>query len=346
MPSPSSSRRLWLIVAPLVLLALLAAAWSALWVYAQGRVEAEIDRALARESGAGRNITCAERTVAGFPLRIEVSCAKPLFAQSRGRAIEVTGERLTAVAEVWQPRHVRFDILGPVRVAEPGPGGREIALAAFTAGRAVAVHDSDGRHQLQVTADDLELKLDEAARVFRSPHAEFTLHRQGADGAGSHPVDVTLAVARLDGPLALPGVHGAVDLTAQLTVSGVDGIRGATQAEQLRSWAAAGGKADIGHLRLMGEGIASDASGVVGLDARGRLNGSLRVLVHGLDQVMDDLVRRRAVPPEMMTLLPTLAAISRKGDIAGRPAMALPIALREGLIRVGPVPIGAIPPLF
>ena len=346
MPSLPSSRRLRLIAVPIVLLTLLAIGWSALWVYAKGRVEAEIDRALVRESGAGRQIACAERTVAGFPLRIEVGCARPLFAQSRGRAFEVTGQRLTAFAEVWQPRHIRFDIDGPVRVAEPGPGGHEIALASFTAGRAVMVHDADGQHQLKVAADGIELKLDDAARVFRSPHAEFALRRLGPDGAAGHLVEVTLAVSGLDGPLALPGVHGAIDLDALVTVSGAERIRGSSPAEQLRSWAAAGGKADIDHVRLLGDGVASETSGVLALDPHGRLNGSLRVLIHGLDQVMGDLVQRRVVPPEMMTLVPTLAAISKKGDIGGRPAMSLPINLREGLIRVGPVPLGAIPPLF
>jgi hypothetical protein len=346
MPSSPSSRGVRLVVALVIVLALLAAGWSALWFYAQGRVDAEIERVLARQSGAGREIACAERTVSGFPFRIEVACARPLFAQSRGRAIEVTGQRLNAVAEVWQPRHIRLDIEGPVRVAEPGTGGREIAHVSFKAARAVAVPDLDGQHQLTATADDIVLKLDDATRVFISPRAELTLHRLGADGAGGRLVEVGLTVSRLDGPLALPGVHGTVDFDAQLTVSGLEKIRGASQAERLRSWAAAGGKADIARLRLLSDGVASDTQGVVALDPNGRINGQLKVLVHGIDQVMGDLVQRRALPPEMMTLVPTLTAISKKGDIAGRPAMTLPITLREGLIRVGPVPFGAIPPLF
>ncbi|ALK07977.1 DUF2125 domain-containing protein [Blastochloris viridis] len=342
MPSPLSSRRFWLLVAPFVLLVLLAVGWSALWSHARDRVEAEIDRAMARESGAGRQIACAERTVAGFPFRIELRCERPLFAQNRGLALEIAGSRIVAVAEVWQPQRVRFELTGPVRVAEPGPGGREIAVAEFAAAHADVVYDFDGRHQLTAVAADVTLRVADAAQPFRSPRAELLLHRQDAGTA----LDVTLSVNRLDGPLALPGVRGAIDLDAEARVSGIEAIRGASQAERLRSWAIAGGKADITRLRVISDGVASDASGTLALDPHGRINGALRVLVHGVDQVMADLVQRRALPREILTLVPTLAAISQRGDIAGRPAMSLPIAFREGLIRVGPLPVGAIPPLF
>ena len=153
-------------------------------------------------------------------------------------------------------------------------------------------------------------------------------------------------MSRLEGPLRLPGIHGAIDLDAELTVSGLDQVHGTSQAERLRSWAGAGGHAEIARLRVLGPGAASETSGTLALDTRGRVNGALKVLVHGIDQMLGDLIERRMMPREMMTMVPTLAALSQKGDIDGRPAMVLPVNLREGLIRIGPMPVGALPPVF
>ncbi|BBF94763.1 DUF2125 domain-containing protein [Blastochloris tepida] len=341
-----SSRRFKLLAALIVLLVLALAGWSALWFTARDRVEAEIDRALAREARAGRQIACAERTLAGFPFRIEMTCARPLFAQSRGQLLEVTAARLTAHAVVWQPRRVRIDITGPLRVAEPGPGGREIAEVAFSAATAEALYDWSGRHGLTASAQNIAIRLASAAEPYRSPHAELVMRRKAQDGDGGHPVEITTAVSRLEGPLQLPGIHGAIDLDAELTVSGLDRVHGATQAERLRSWAGAGGRAEIARLRVLSPGAASETSGTLALDTRGRVNGALKVLVHGIDQMLGDLIERRLMPREMMTMVPTLAALSQKGDIDGRPAMVLPVNLREGLIRIGPMPVGALPPVF
>jgi hypothetical protein len=74
--------RFWL-YAPFVLLVLIAAGWSGFWFYVQGRVTQTLDNALAREVQAGRTWTCADRSVGGYPFRIEVRCSSLMLTSSR-----------------------------------------------------------------------------------------------------------------------------------------------------------------------------------------------------------------------------------------------------------------------
>ena len=74
--------RFWL-YAPFVLLALLAAGWSGIWGFARSKVDQELDAGLAREVRAGRNWTCRDRNVGGYPFRIEVRCASLTLTSSR-----------------------------------------------------------------------------------------------------------------------------------------------------------------------------------------------------------------------------------------------------------------------
>src|ERR1700745_1635502 len=67
-------RPLWpVFIAPgLVLIG--AIAWSAFWFYAASQVDVQADAWRAREAKSGRVFDCARRSVAGFPLRLEISC--------------------------------------------------------------------------------------------------------------------------------------------------------------------------------------------------------------------------------------------------------------------------------
>jgi hypothetical protein len=118
--------RLWL-YAPFVLLALLAAGWSAIWGFARSKVDQELDAGIAREARAGRNWTCRERNVGGYPFRIEVRCASLALTSSRwGDEVKVDAGPAVAVAQVWTPGHIILQMTGPMLANLPQ--GRKAAL--------------------------------------------------------------------------------------------------------------------------------------------------------------------------------------------------------------------------
>src|ERR1700726_4899665 len=66
-----------------------AAAWSAFWFYAASQVDAKADAWRAQEAKSGRVYDCADRSVAGFPFRLEVRCdgaSVSLVSQTAGQA--------------------------------------------------------------------------------------------------------------------------------------------------------------------------------------------------------------------------------------------------------------------
>src|SRR6185437_2528114 len=100
--STTRRNRFWL-YAPFTLLILIAIAWSAGWFVVRDRAVAAIDRFLAVEAAAGRQWTCADRSVSGYPFRIEVSCETVTV---RRGPVTASAGRLLAVAQVYKPRHI------------------------------------------------------------------------------------------------------------------------------------------------------------------------------------------------------------------------------------------------
>ena len=107
-------RPLWgLFAAPLLLL-IVAIAWSAFWFYAASQVDVRADAWRAREAKSGRIYDCANRSVSGFPFRLEIRCSDPsvkLISQSAGQLASqapVTAKlgEILVVAQVYEPEHL------------------------------------------------------------------------------------------------------------------------------------------------------------------------------------------------------------------------------------------------
>ena len=78
--SPRSSRRVFL---PTAILGVIIVAWSGFWWYASTRVQGEWDNFVARQAELGRQITCGDQGLAGYPFRLEMNCAGPHVVSTR-----------------------------------------------------------------------------------------------------------------------------------------------------------------------------------------------------------------------------------------------------------------------
>ena len=106
--------RFWLYT-PFVLLLLLAIAWSIAWFVIRNRTAEALDGWIAAEARGGRQWTCGDRTIAGYPFRIEIICNS--LDLKRG-AITASFGRTEAVAQVYQPRRIITEVAGPLRVSD------------------------------------------------------------------------------------------------------------------------------------------------------------------------------------------------------------------------------------
>jgi hypothetical protein len=117
-------RRRWLYI-PFILLALVAAGWSALWFYGRSRINVEIDNFFARQATAGRDWSCPDRVISGFPFRIEGRCSNPSYRQ-RGESGEIVNGQLKGLtvigmtADVLSSGMVITEFEGPLVVKAAG----------------------------------------------------------------------------------------------------------------------------------------------------------------------------------------------------------------------------------
>ena len=273
---------------PYILLALVAVAWSAGWFWIRGRAAQEIDGWMAREATAGRTWSCADRSLTGFPFRIELRCSAVTLERSDGRF------RLgptTAVAQVYQPRLVVFESTGPFHVEQGGltgdaswsglQGSFHGASDGFT--RASLVIDGPkvtvaGADPGPIAVDGRHLEL----------HARPTPGRFESEGA----VDLSLRLTQAEVPQldALTGTEAPADLALDATLTQATVLRTGPVPRELERWRQAGGALDLTSLSLAKGPQRVQAKGALALDSFHRPAGQLDLRAAGVDALIGGIV--------------------------------------------------------
>lgn len=291
---PTRRRRLWPIFILPLLIVVLAAAWSAFWFYAASKVDENVDIWRAREAAAGRQYDCADRTVTGFPFRLEVRCSGVSVAlQAQTATQSVTQVPITAklgeilvVAQIYTPRLLIAEFKAPALLSENGQP-------------AVAVNWSAARASitgLPGTPDSADIVFDDAAvdrmagavqaPSMRAKHVE--LHGRTAE-TSTKDQPVIEAALQIDGG-SINGVHPLLaapfDANIRALVSGLTDVSPKPWPQRFRELQAAGGRVQIVQSRVQQGEILSLATGALGLTPAGNLEGELQMTVAGLDKAV------------------------------------------------------------
>lgn len=346
--SPASRRR-W-VYAPLALVLVLAAAWTAGWFYAAQRADDVVSAWLDREARLGRSYVCERRTLGGYPFRIEARCTGvTVTLAGDGEAVVLKARDVLAVAQVYQPDLVIAEATGPMTVATARGEQLYVAdwkrLQASVRGRPRAPE----RASLVVEGPRLERPAAAAAApetVAQAERLELHIRRKPSADAADPAFDLAARLASALVP-AVPALAGA---PIQGTVDGV--LRGVSDLAarkslptRLREWQAAGGRLEISQARLQRGETLAVAQGELRLDPQGRPDGTLNLKVAGFDQVAG-LVFGQANPGRSQTAVLAGLKMLGRAELEGRRAIALPLILRDGRIYLGPIPVGQAGPLF
>src|SRR6476660_120863 len=112
---------------PFLAFLLICGAWSVLWKITATTVGAGIDEWFQDERQAGRVWTCADRSLGGYPFRIELRCKDPSFtAELNGVSAKGRMGDLLAVANVYQPSLIVAKAQAPLQIQA---GEMQIQLA-------------------------------------------------------------------------------------------------------------------------------------------------------------------------------------------------------------------------
>lgn len=356
-PNPSTAPRpaSRVLIGVVMLVILLAIGWSAVWVYAANRAEREIDAWVAREARLGRIWNCGERSLAGFPFRFELRCHAPSLETRGGDPVRISAVSAQAVAQIWAPNHIVAEFTPPARVEDVATG--KVYGGTWSLLQLSGIGDLSGQPQrFSIQAHDP--KVQDAAALAAAPGTEarpllsaklfeFHARRTAAAAGGLDGVDYASGLSGGESALLTAlGIAGPVELSLQGNISAAADLRPMPVAERLRAWAAAGGVARLDRFVMTTPETAITADGTGSLTPQGRLNGNLTLGFAGLNELTQRLDRAGVIPSNLAPVIGALALVGKSTTVDGRKGVSFALGFKDGTLRLGPVPVGAVPPLF
>jgi hypothetical protein len=333
---------------PFALLALLVVAGSAAWLIMRSRTLSGMDEWLAAEAEAGRRWTCQDRTVGGYPFRIEVSCASVTLNRPG-----ITGRlgRVLAVAQVYRLGHIIVEAQGPLRVtAEEMNVESEWRLL-----QASVIFASGAFQRLALAAQEPKVTATSPSQApLRLAARTLEVHAR-PDPADASVADLAFssAGAVLPGLDALVGGSEPADLDLVLRVNRATDLPTRPIWAELERWRAAGGRLEIARAALVKGPRRVETQGSLAIDDAHRPTGELRGQVAGIEGLLGRFVGDRAGLAG--NLLGALLGAGSKADIqqpsdpnAPRMKPVPPLRLANGRLSIGPlqVPNLRIPALY
>jgi hypothetical protein len=298
MSAPPVTRRrpLWrLFIAP-VLLLIAAVAWSGFWFYAASQVDVQADAWRAREAKSGRVFDCADRSVAGYPFRLEILCHDPsvaLVSQTAGQsAVPVTAKlgEILVVAQVYDPKRVIAEFKGPAQIADPA--AQASFVANWRTGRSSIAGLPAVPQRVSVVFDDPAIdRLDGSMQVPVAAARHVELHGRIAEGSPRESPVIESVLQISQG--SIKGLHPLLadpfDADARAMLSGLKDLSPKPWPVRFREIQAAGGHVEILQSRIQQGDLIAVASGTLGFSPSGRLEGELQMTVAGIEKVIPAL---------------------------------------------------------
>ncbi|WP_414472946.1 DUF2125 domain-containing protein [Microvirga sp. M2] len=336
--------RFWLYT-PLILLLLVAAAWSVAWFVIRNRAAETLDAWIVSEKRIGRHWTCTDRTIAGYPFRIEIVCGALSLKQG---AVTASFGRTEAIAQVYQPRLVIAEVAGPLHVSDGKvtvQGRWDLLQASIHASQAGLQRLSIAANAPKVTVTGL-LPQEIATS---GQHLELHL-RPNPSRASENAYDAALSVKQASIPQldALIGGTELTDLNADATATQTADFQGRPLAQELERWRGAGGVLDVLMLSVTKGPRRLEAKGQLNLDGEHRPAGQLNVAAAGLDGLIGNITGNRTGGALLGALLGQNPRARDKTGAQPPVAQLPPLSLNNGFLAMGPfvIPNFRLQPLY
>lgn len=368
-------RRRWPVFAPLILVLVLAAGWTGFWFYAASKAETVIAAWREREAKAGRIQTCGSQSIEGFPFRIEVRC-NDFGQQFTGNlAVNLKLPAVLAALQVYDPTLLISEFTGPLTMSERGRANTTVTWKLGQASVRGQLSNPTGipveTASVVLDAPTLSFTPDGGSQI--EAHAEhFELHGRPVPGSsGPNPaIETVIRLVAAVMPDMHPLVAEPIDAEITALVSGITDFTPKPLPVRLREWQAQGGSLEITKARVQQGDVIATGAGMLGLTARGGLDGQLQLTlvniekvlqkldvdqmmaqgkvgstINALDRLMPGLgaiARQNAAP----SIIAGLGALGQKTTLEGKPAVTLPLRFNDGAAFLGPIPLGRLQPLF
>ncbi len=346
--APARRRSRFWLYAPFVLIALLAVGWAAFWFVVRGRVAEAVDAALAREVERGRNWTCAGRSIAGFPFRVELRCGSLALTSSRwGDTVRVQTGPAVAIGQIYTPGLVIAHVTGPLQATLPDGGRLDLGWSRFEAS---LQHAGGEPERLSFVMSEPNATLNapgRAAEGWRAASLETHLRRNPTRPAAEQAVDLALSAKGSVLPAidALLGTSEPGDVDLQATITQSEPFRLGFNPDALEGWRNAGGQIELTRLVSVKGSARVEATGQLLLDQTRRISGRIQASLAGVSQIAGIPVG--GLVSGLGGLLGGRLSAQLPGAAPGLNPLP-PVVLREGRVYLGPIrlPLQPMAPLY
>jgi len=339
-PDPPRKHRrlgLWL---PFAALGLLIVGWSATWVWARGQVASGLDAAARTLGPAGYQLAWKDRSIGGYPFRLDVTLTEPRLRDASGWALEAP--RIEAEAFMHAPGN--WLIAAPEGITFVRPLGGPVDVKGQLV-RASLTHLGQRPPSFSFEGVKLTFSPEAGAQPFAltaAERVEFHL-RAGPDDEGGVFARVDGGRARLSGLFARVAGDKPIAIVWNATLSKMSAFTGPTWAEAVRHWTGAGGRMTVRQAGITaGDAVLGANSGTLGVAGDGRLSGVLDVTLRQAPRGLAAMSDTGVISPEAASSA-TVVAQARQG--AGDAAQAT-INFQAGRTTLGPVALGAAPKVY
>ena len=365
-------RRRWPIFLPLVLVIVLAAAWSGFWYFAAAQAHETLEGWRAREAKEGRVHTCESESVSGFPFRFEVRCVAPTTElRSNQPPLVVKAQQILAAVQVYDPTLVIAEFSGPLTIAEPSQSPAYTASWSLAQASVRGTPSEPERASIVVDGPTVERTSQGSnATVLKARRIE--LHgRIVAGSVTRNPViELVLRAAAAAAPDFHPATAQPLDADISTTWRGLADFSPKPWPMRFRELQERNGSIEISKARVQQGDVIAVSAGTLSLTPAGGLDGQMQITMVGIEQVLkaldldrimsegkvgqavnaldrlvpglSNLARQNARPG----ILAGLGAIGQSTMLEGKPAITLPLRFADGAVMLGPFPVGRVPPLF
>jgi hypothetical protein len=341
---PRRRRRRWpaYLLGLVVVLGLL---WVGYWYAAMQIAAAAINRATAAPI-AGLAIGCPDRSLSGFPLRIDVRCQRATVADTRGSVAAALGGFWASVPLYW-PATISSTLDAPLTLSMPDRGLQLTASWSFANATASAWLDGLQGGRAHFEALDVESSSGGSdalpVRGLMAGTADVALTPAGGN---DHRLTANLTQLAVEpnGDIPLPP---QMDVRASIVAQGV-GPLGTDPAGAFLEWARNGASVKIDDFRLAASGAVVTVSGALALSKDGLLNGSI-LIGYNTIEALGDLIEsfRPGTRARFADALKAVNVLTRSVNSPDGPLRQTSLTFQDGVIWLAflPLPIDPVPPI-
>ena len=330
---------LWRIMALLAVIAIIGFGWNWAWQAASTKLESVANSRISKWSDKGTEITCANRSIIGYPFRIGFHCDR-LSVFSTTNQLKLDAGEFRSAAQFYKPGHAIAELDGPLN-AETLAGGK--VSGNWDNLKASLVVGIGGWKRISLEARSVTgngILAD--ANPIGMYADDFQLHaRMPEEQSRANGLDIAASAANLnlDGLQKVPALDLVINLGLQQI--GAEARPGFNLGKYLRQHGLSGEAREVAIMPKAGGRLAF--AGPFEISAEGLLSGRLTVEITDTARLLAFAASAGGNEGWLAQAGQIISMIPQSSDAGAR---RITLNIQDGVVSAGFFKLGEIPRLF